>query len=152
MNIQRSMARGIAVLGAAAVAGVVAPAVSSAAPVQQGGSTMTRQADTNSVVSKQAAARSANAGICGVYGGTVRGCAGFRAYDEHLVVCDKRADGRSVYAQLYWAGKVRATVKDANGAKSPCYYLDLNIAEGTPVYVRAYVQGLGFTRWDRGVA
>jgi hypothetical protein len=140
MNIQRSMARGIAVLGAAATAAVVAPAASSAAPAQQDSSTT------------QQAARSANAGICGVYGGTVRGCAGFRAYDEHLVVCDRRADGRAVYAQLYWAGKVRATVKDANGAKSPCYYLDLNIAEGTPVYVRAYVQGLGFTRWDRGVA
>ena len=141
MNIQRSMARGIAVLGAAATAAVVAPTVSSAAPTQESGSVTTK-----------AVAKSANAGICGKYAGTVRGCAGFRAYDEHLVVCDKRADGRAVVAQLYWAGKIRAAVKDRNGAKSPCYYLDLSIAEGTPVYVRAYVQGLGYTRWDRGVA
>lgn len=148
MNIQRSMARGIAVLGAAASAAVVAPAVSSAAPTQESGSVMTQQA----TVKKQAVAKAANAVSCGKTGSIVRGCAGFQAYDELLIACDRRADGRSVVAQLYWAGKIRAAVKDNNGAKKPCYYKDLSIAEGTAVYVRVYVQGLGYSRWVRGTA
>ena len=149
MRIQRSMVRGIAVLGAAVSAGVMAPTVSSAAPAQESGSTKTQAA---AVQTAPTATRGANVTVCKAYGGTIRGCAGFQAYDEILAVCDRRADGRRVVGQAYWAGKIRATVEDRNGATKPCYGKDLSIAEGTAVWVRVWVEGLGFTRWYRGTA
>ncbi len=149
MSIQRSMVRGIAVLGAAVSAGVMAPTVSSAAPAQESGSTKTQAATMQTAPT---ATRGTNVTVCKAYGGVVRGCAGFQAYDEILAVCDRRADGRRVVGQAYWAGKVRATVEDRNGAKAPCYGKDLSIAEGTAVWVRVWVEGLGFTKWYRGTA
>ena len=146
MRIQRSMVRGIAVLGAAVSAGVLAPGVSSAAPAQESG----RQAAAVQTAPK--AVQGVNAVACIKYAGTVRGCAGFYANDELLIACDRRADGRKVVGQLYWAGKVRASVLDRNGAKKPCYGKDLNLAEGTRVWVRVWVEGIGYSGWAPGRA
>jgi len=149
MRIQRSMVRGLAVLGAAASAMVMAPTVSSAAPAQASGTTANQAAN---VQMAPTATTGANAAACLAYRGTVRGCAGFTARGEILGVCDRRADGRNVVGQLYWAGKIRASVLDRNGAKSPCYGLNLSIREGTPVWVRVWVEGLGYSGWARGTA
>jgi hypothetical protein len=149
MTIQRSMVRGIAVLGAAVSAGVMAPTVSTAAPAQESGS---RANEAANVQTAPTATRGTNVAVCKAYAGTIRGCAGFTARGEILGVCDRRADGRKVVGQLYWAGKVRATVLDRNGAKAPCYGVNLSIREGTPVWVRVGVEGLGFSRWYRGTA
>lgn len=137
MGIRKNVMRGIALAGVAATTAIMAPGASQAAPARETGPT---------------AAAGTNAAVCKYYAGTVRGCAGFRAYDEHLIVCDRRADGRSVVAQLYWSGAIRAAVRDTNGAKSPCYYKDLSIAEGRPVYLRVWVQGVGYSSWVRATA
>lgn len=71
---------------------------------------------------------------------------------EHLYACDTRADGHGVTAQLYWRGKIRASVKDHNGAKAGCGHKNLSIAEGTPVKLRTCVSGIGCTRWVRSTA
>ncbi|WP_427891696.1 hypothetical protein ACQHIV_03830 [Kribbella sp. GL6] len=134
MGIKGAMFRGIAALGSAVAVGVlVPPAVSSAAPVE-------------------VSAAGRDAAVCVTYKGAVRGCAGFQAKGEYLVVCDRSADGRRVVGQLYWAGKVRASVLDRNGAKKPCYGVNLNIKEGTPVYVRVVVEGVGYSTWVRATA
>lgn len=148
MRIQRSMVRGIAVLGAAVSAGVMAPTVGSAAPAQETGS---RSNEAANVQTAPTAARGANAGVCLAYRGTIRGCAGFAARGEILTVCDTRGDSRKVYGQLYYAGKV-VTLLDRNGAKRPCYAANLSIREGTRVLVRVGVEGIGWSKWARGVA
>ncbi|WP_328994168.1 hypothetical protein OG394_07110 [Kribbella sp. NBC_01245] len=136
MSIRRTVIRGLALAGVAATTAVMAPGAN-AAPAREAGPT---------------AVTGANASICKAYAGTVRGCAYFRAYDELLIACDRRGDGRSVYAQLYWNGAIRAQVKDRNGATSGCYGLDLSLPEGKAVWVRTYVQGVGFSSWRRGTA
>lgn len=148
MKIQRSMVRGIAVLGAAVSAGVMAPTVGSAAPAQEAGS---RANEAANVQTAPTAVRGVNAGACLAYRGTVRGCAGFAARGEILTVCDTRGDNRKVYGQLYYRGRV-VTLLDRNGVKKPCYAVNLSIREGTRVYVRVGVQGIGWSRWARGVA
>jgi hypothetical protein len=148
MKIQRSMVRGIAVLGAAVSAGVMAPTVGSAAPAQETGS---RSNEAANVQTAPTAARGVNAVACLRYAGTTRGCAGFAARGEILTVCDTRGDNRKVYGQLYYRGKV-VTLLDRNGAKKPCYAVNLSIREGHRVYVRVGVQGLGWSGWARGIA
>ena len=81
--------------------------------------------------------------VCRYLNDTLRGCASFQDYGEHLYACDERADGRSVTAQLYWSGAIRATVSDSNGAQSGCGHRNLAIAENTTVYVRVCLEGTG---------
>jgi hypothetical protein len=148
MTIQRSMVRGIAVLGAAASAMVVAPAVSSAAPAAATG---TRANEAANVQTAPTAVKGVDAGICGYSGGKQRGCVSFKSYGEILTVCDTRADGRKVYGQLRSGNRI-LTLLDRNGAKKGCYAANLRIPEGTPIAVRVVVEGLGYTRWDYGRA
>ncbi|MFD1146461.1 hypothetical protein [Saccharothrix hoggarensis] len=71
----------------------------------------------------------------------------FNSYGERLGVCDKRADAHSVTAKLYndnWT--LRASVKDIDGAEMGCHGVNLDIAEGTPLWLTQCVSdGLGCT-------
>lgn len=154
MSIRRTVIRGLALAGVAATMAVIAPGASQAAPAQERGTT--QQVAPKPVADPAPAGTVGTAGAdgarCKYYAGTVRGCGYFVAHDELLIACDRRADGRSVVAQLYWSGAIRAAVRDVNGAKAPCYGLDLNLAEGTPVWVRVWVEGVGYSTWDRATA
>lgn len=76
----------------------------------------------------------------------------FMGLGEHMFAKDGREDGRSVTAQLYWDGAIRASVKDPTGSKSGVGHKNLSISNGKTVYLRMCVSGVGCTAWARSVA
>lgn len=79
------------------------------------------------------------------------GTASFLSYGERLLACDTRADAHSVTARLYTdMMELRASVKDVDGAQLGCGEINLEIAEGTPLWLTLCVSdGLGCLPFQR---
>ncbi|WP_158846688.1 hypothetical protein [Saccharothrix deserti] len=79
------------------------------------------------------------------------GNASFLSYGERLLACDTKADAHSVTARLYTdTMQLRASVKDVDGAQLGCGEINLEIAEGTPLWLTLCISdGLGCLPFQR---
>lgn len=64
------------------------------------------------------------------------GHAEFYDYGEHLYACDDYADGMRVTVAYHQWGELEQYLDDANGANNSCAHVNLELAEGSGLYIQ----------------